>query len=225
MRINDICESFLESVGDDAHYRNSAKAITENLKSELYRVGLTNHRKASYKGLPAYIVEVDDEVLDLTVRLIVVDGMHDNAGAAFSPESTVMVFHDIENGLDILDDHTVWDNVHHELIHYFDYHRSKGRQASSSDALCKDGMKGYANNDAELNAYYHEMLDSTMKRIESFKRSGNYGKLYDMFLSDANKFVKLALGTLDGTFRDNMTESNLNRFRKRLVRQYRELDL
>lgn len=225
MRINDICESFLESVEDDVHYRNSAKVITEKLRREIHRVGLANHRKASYKGLSAYIVEVDDEVLGHTVRLIVLDGMHDDASAAFSPESTVLVFHDIENGLPILDNHTLWDNVYHELIHYYDYHRSRGRQASSSDALSKDGMKGYANNDAELNAYYHEMLDSTMKRVESFKRSGNYGKLYDMLLSDANKFVKLALGTLDGAFRDNMTEANLNRFRKRLVRHYRELDL
>ena len=114
------------------------------------------------------------------------------------------------------------DSLIHELIHYFDGIRSKGKDTRNSASYFDSGEHSdYFNDPGEFNAYYQEGAGVIERMVRNAKGGGFLGRLFKMFGSwdDFDVFYKVVSKNksfFDQDWVDNMNNKMKRKFKKRL---------
>lgn len=219
MKITDI----MEDTASDTYYRTLATQIINDLFIEIDTNGFSNaFVKESRKG-DVYIFNLSYFSNGaLSTKIYIHNYTHRLADAGIDKNNNIHVFHDIDSGIPITQSISLKKTLVHEMIHVFDNIRSNGNIKPSSSEYDSGGISGYANSDAELNAYYHEMLHDFEKYLDMFMNADKYNELYNLFLSTPERFISFCLGKLPTEIKNNLSSANLKKFKSRLYRYYDE---
>jgi hypothetical protein len=117
----------------------------------------------------------------------------------------------------------VWDNLVHELTHFFDQQRFKDSEKwASSSVRGKTNPRGYYNSPKEMNAFFAQGLSEIVTKVMFMAKLGNskHGrdllKTLDSFESFSNAY--------ESAFRSDwlnaLTGDNQKKFKKRLYKIY-----
>ncbi len=115
----------------------------------------------------------------------------------------------------ILKQQNLDDGVVHELVHFIDSIRwGDGYHKSPQIDPGKD-IKGYINSPAEMNAYYHQMVDV-------FRRNIKQNKYTEQELKDFSYVFNHLFDTEFEILRDHLSDENKKRFKKRFYGVWKE---
>lgn len=219
MKIKDI----FEDTGSDTYYRNLANKIANSLISEISTNGFADAKTQETLKGDVYIYSLSffsNE--DFNSKILIHDYHNKDVDAGLDSNGNIHIFYDFDNSLPIRDNYELKKTIVHELIHLFDNKRSGNRIKPSATDFEKGGIGAYINSDSELNTFYHEMLYDVEDKLESFKMSDSYHKVFNLLLSTPERFINFALGQLPSQVKDNLSNENLKKYKSRLYRYYDE---
>ena len=213
--------NLFESPQDDLNYRNSAMKVINQITRNLRSNGLSSYTFS--QKFNVYWISLAN-ISDLPIKLIIrptLDDRPDIVAGYDDSINAVQVF--------IQGDHTnprvvlsfITSNISiivHEIIHYYDSHRSDYNIPSSSAM----DDKGYYNNAGETNAYYNERLSELEGSVfnKIFQRKEHWNKLRSF------DFIReLFWNGMDMDFKKYISDTNKKKLDRRLYRYFTDIIL